>query len=306
MLIFYLSLSSKNILIVWATIELNIIIFIPLHSKYRINTYNNLIKYFLIQRVSRAIIFIIIITQHRIKISINVINGLINIVLIIKLGLFPFRTWYFQITENIEWKIWLIINTIQKILPIWILTNFINTTLTSFAVITNRIYSSLEITTQRRIRWLLNCSSLNHISWILIRINSYSNNWELYLSIYILISLCVYTILKNFNTKTLLNTFNFKNENKTLFCLNLINFAGIPPIVGFIPKLIIIYCSSSIIVLRLLISNNILIRFYYIKIIKNIINNKILFNLEINNKINFVNLRLLISIILIFLLITIF
>lgn len=260
----------------WFIIELNIVLFIPLHDKFNVSNYNNLIKYFLIQRISSSLIILLIFTQINFKFNNYTINLFLNLVLWIKLGIFPFRSWYFQITENINWKIWFLINTAQKIIPIWLLTKFNNIKIINLIITINRIYRRLEIYNNNSIRWLLNRSSLNHIRWILVSINSQFRNWEFYMLIYLILRLNIILFLKNYNLKINININNIRFNIKILFSINLINFIGIPPIIGFLPKFLVLIRINTIMSIWVLVLNNILIRYYYILIIKSSISNKII------------------------------
>lgn len=142
---------------------------------------NSLLNYFIVQRLSRRIFLFFIIC-----INLNFIRNFVRRIVIfttiwLKIGIFPFRNWFFQITENLDWFIWFLINTTQKITPLWILINFLSTyDYTSIIIILNNTYRSIEIWNQRSIRWIINSSSLNHFGWILARIFSKTSVWEIY------------------------------------------------------------------------------------------------------------------------------
>ena len=274
MLTLIVRLNSNNLLIVWFLLELNIILFIPLHYKQNTNTLNNLIKYFILQRLAGLILLALILTQNFLILCKDK-NLIIIMVLIIKLGIFPFSSWYFQVTENIEWHIWFLINTLQKIIPLWLISNYNNIIVINIMIILNRLYSSIEIWKQNSIRWILNSSSLNHVRWILIRLNTNTNNWEIYIIIYCWLSYNITKILKFNNTKTLIRNFNCSFTIKIILTITLLNFIRMPPITGFLPKLLIIKNINSITFLIPLLMNNIFLLFFYLTLIKNLFLKKI-------------------------------
>lgn len=274
MLTLIVRLNSNNLLIVWFLLELNIILFIPLHYKQNTNTLNNLIKYFILQRLAGLILLALILTQNFLILCKDK-NLIIMMVLIIKLGIFPFSSWYFQVTENIEWHIWFLINTLQKIIPLWLISNYNNIIVINIIIILNRLYSSIEIWKQNSIRWILNSSSLNHVRWILIRLNTNTNNWEIYIIIYCWLSYNITKILKFNNTKTLIRNFNYSFTIKIILTITLLNFIRMPPITGFLPKLLIIKNINSITFLIPLLINNIFLLFFYLTLIKNLFLKKI-------------------------------
>lgn len=298
----FLILSTNRLFILWFIIEMIIFFFIPLFKLKNKNNNSNLIKYFTIQRISSSLFLFFLITQNYTKTNIYIFNFTISITIWIKIGLFPFSNWYFQITENIEWHIWFLLNTFIKITPLWLLKNFNYLTLTSLIATINSIYSSIEIISQNSLRWLINCSSINHISWILIRFNSKTRTWEIYLVIYIILSYYLYVILKKNNIKNNFILFNSRSYYKILLSINLINFIGFPPILGFIPKLHVLKHLENIYILLPLIINNLIIIFCYFTITKSLINknlySKISTNLD-NKKTIIINIIIILTIIVI-------
>uniref|UniRef100_A0AAU6PCL8 NADH-ubiquinone oxidoreductase chain 2 n=1 Tax=Euseius sacchari TaxID=3061191 RepID=A0AAU6PCL8_9ACAR len=302
LLIFFMTLSTMNMFIVWFFMEFIIITMIPMHTKNNNNNYNCLMKYYLIQSISSCLFVMLVTLQYKtIKMNPLMENFLMNLILLIKLGLFPFSSWYFQVTENLEWKMWFLINTFQKIIPIWLMSNFINTKLMNWMIMMNSLYSVMEMTNQNSMRWLMNSSSLNHLSWIIVSMNSYSSNWETYMMVYILMSMNMYMMVNNYNYKTLMNTFMMKMEMKILFCINLMNFMSLPPMLGFLPKIFIINSINNMYIVTSLLLVNIMMMFYYIFMMKNMMINVKNSMININRDIIYlVNVCMLSSILMLF------
>lgn len=303
-------ISRNNIFIIWIFIEFNLIFYIPLYNKINFSLSNSIIKYFIIQRISRRIFLFFLLINNN---NINLFNLPLNIILLIsiwiKIGFFPFRSWYFQISENLEWFIWFILNTLQKIIPLWVISiNIIQIKYLIFILWINRIFRIIEIWNQISIRWIINSSSLNHFSWIILNITSKTNYWETYFFIYFIISLILYIILINNNWNSILRIFNNKNRYlNILFSLNIINIIGLPPFLGFFPKLIIIQTSNSIFIILILTLNNIIIRIIYLTLFLPLVRKTIkinIINTQPNIKINIsiINLRLVFLIIFIYIL----
>jgi len=81
----------------------------------------NRIKYFLIQRIA-SILFII--SSVFLIINFNSFMGLIvNVAIVIKLGGAPFHGWFFSLSKSIRLNTIFILSTLQKLIPIIILSN---------------------------------------------------------------------------------------------------------------------------------------------------------------------------------------
>lgn len=300
----FILLSRKSLFFLWICLELNVIIFIPLVKKINNSIINRIIKYYIIQRISRRLFLVSVIFSSFSITNTLIFNFMILNSLWIKIGLFPYRRWYFQISENINWNIWFLLNTVQKIIPIWILSlNIINHNFLLTIILRNRIFSIIEIFNQTSLRWIINASSINHIRWIIIRFFSQERLWEIYFIIYFFISYCLVKFLINNNYNTLSNIINNRTKfNNFYFFMLIFNFLGVPPFLGFIPKIIILINTYTLFRCILLISRNIFISstyfFYCIPlIIKNILNKQFK-KTHIYAILNFINVFIFFSLIL--------
>uniref|UniRef100_UPI0030FE9C46 NADH dehydrogenase subunit 2 n=1 Tax=Neoseiulus chebalingensis TaxID=3061192 RepID=UPI0030FE9C46 len=246
---FYLAMTSNSNFCIWMTMEFNLMsFFILLTNKINYSTISSLMKYFIIQSMTSSILLFLLIMKMMMTIE---TNTLIIITLWLKSGLFPFNYWYFQITENLDWLSWVLLNTAQKLLPLFLWSAIL--TCSSWAlnclILLNSIYASIEIYMQSSYRWIMNCSSLNHFSWIFISFtNNNSNIWCTYYMIYTINSFLLFKIFNKFNTISIFNLIT--NMNITLFIMiNFVtlNFLGVPPFLGFLPKLMILMKSMNVI-----------------------------------------------------------
>ena len=138
------------------------------------------------------------------------------------------------------------------------------------ASISSRVIGSLGGLNQTLLRKILAYSSINHIAWILAAISIRIDTWTLYILIYSIVSLSLIAIL-NFN-----QTFHFKQMStiphpgaKILSFLTLLSLGGLPPLIGFVPKLIITKLlaeTQNFIWLSILIGGTLLTLFYYIRL----------------------------------------
>ena len=108
---------------VWVSIELNLLIFLPIVV---LNTFVSRgasgLKIFFLQRLGGLFVLIrmILISQK----ALGAGPHLAGLGLLYKIGGFPFHSWLLQIRMALSWESLLVIVTIQKILPLCLLTIF--------------------------------------------------------------------------------------------------------------------------------------------------------------------------------------
>jgi NADH:ubiquinone oxidoreductase subunit 2 (subunit N) len=119
---------------------------------------------------------------------------------------------------------------------------------------------------QSQLRGILAYSSLTHLGWT-ISISSSSPLISInYFIIYIIILSAIISILLISNFKSHTNISNISTHNKIIISILLISLAGLPPIIGFLPKLQAIESmttsASPIIIIFLLLGSVINLYFY--------------------------------------------
>jgi len=132
---------------------------------------------------------------------------------------------------------------------------------------------------QTSLRKILAYSSITHISWILLIIINYNNNWITYFFIYSIIIVTIFLNTKNYNISTI-------EERKIIYSLRqsssiiitIISLRGLPPFLGFMPKWIAISISKEFLFtpILILIISTLLSIFIYLHFLYPIIFNKLL------------------------------
>lgn len=277
-----IAISRTNWLFLWAGLELNLLRFIPIiiYSKSSQET-EAAVKYFLIQTVGSRIILIISISlwfflhgPHQL------IEILLLLAILIKIGVAPFHLWYSSVITSLSWTASLILSTWQKLGPLVVVTvifsNFMPKLLFFIARL-NAIVGGLVGINQSHLRTIIAYSSITHIGWIisLIAINKPISTL-LYFATYVIIITPLFIIIqiKNLsNRNNLSKLINHSPIYQFIIPSILLSLRGIPPLTGFIPKWITIniVAFSSPPTLIIMIIGAIINTYFYLNIAFNFI-----------------------------------
>lgn len=224
------SFSLSNWFSLWIILEINTLRFLTLYLFFfkRNKFSENAITYFLIQAI-RSIILIrrfFNILCFRTFFDIRV---LFFFSILLKLAIAPNHSWLIPLTLSRPWILIYLLLTLQKIIPILFLENrqiefnFLILLFSLITAITGRIKNLIS----KSLKILLILSRISNISWILIRIMISSTLWKFFFLIYFF-SLNFIFLRKEKN-----QNFNYS----LIIFLNLLRIGGIPPLMGFFPKL---------------------------------------------------------------------
>lgn len=240
--------------------------FIPLiFNMSKIST-NSILKYFLIQSFARLIFLFSIITRKYFFIN-ELWSRISTLSIRIKLGICPTHFWFPQVIEGLRWAKVFILSTWQKIIPFYIL-RFTKTNIIYFFIIISAIIRSISLINISSLRKILAFSRISHLAWISLSLFSTNSNWILYLTIYRIILLRgthLFITHKISNIGQL--QFSIPNSMKLYYLLFLLSLRGIPPLLGFLPKwLILTNLNPRIYLLAFfLISRSLLNCFFYLR-----------------------------------------
>ena len=267
-----ISITSRNWFIVWIGLELNLYAFIP----FILQTSNHLekeaaLKYFFAQALASALLLISILFVY----VTPTISTFTIIAIIIKLGAAPCHFWFPRVINASPWPTCWLLTTIQKIAPLIILNLlFIHTQpIFIYLLATFRaIVGALGGFNQSHIRPLLAYSSIHHIGWIIASISISKILPILYFISYIIISSSLFFFLHKLNINKLSpQTINLHNNYSIIsIILNILRLGGQPPLLGFFPKIIVIFTliNNNLITLAIiLIITSTTSLYFYIKII---------------------------------------
>lgn len=223
------------------------------------------IKYFFIQAYASIIFLLGPLLNSLFELS-------ILIAIIIKLGASPFHNWYPSVISNLNWFSALVLSTWQKIAPLWILSeNIYNLLLVPAIAALNAVVGGLGGLIQTEIRPLLAFSSIGHIGWLLFSIPF--SNFIIYIyflsyTLHLLILIIIFFQLKIDTPKDLSSSSSITSKDKIILAMALLSLGGLPPLLGFIPKLIVLVIAApSLVVPLFLIVGRYINIYYYISII---------------------------------------
>nr|AAP72117.1 NADH dehydrogenase subunit II [Craugastor persimilis] len=248
-----ITISSDHWILAWLGLEINTLAIIPLMaSTYHPRAVEATTKYFLVQASASALLIFSCtmnawvtgewtISPHTETIPIN----LLATALMMKIGIAPFHFWLPDVMQGISLHAGLILSTWQKLPPIVLLLEISPSTNLSL-LLTMGLLSSIVGgwggLNQTQIRKLLAYSSITHLGWM-IAVSKLSPNLTLFsFVIYTLITSTLFLAMIILNVKTI-QDFSIawsKSPPIMLFTLLLLlSLGGLPPLTGFIPKLLI-------------------------------------------------------------------
>jgi len=267
-----LTLASTNWITIWIIIELNLLRFIPLIIKTKSSRETEAaIKYFLAQALgSAAILLRRLSIWHFYSTTIEII---LLSALLLKIGAAPFHFWYPSAITALPWITSLYLSTWQKLAPLAVLLYIIASTLTNLLLIIARVNSlvgGIIGINQSHIRTIIAYSSIGHIGWIiaLVRAHNYALT-ILYFSTYVIILIPVFTLIVTLNIETA-EFLSHKLITYKILALSLplllLSIGGIPPLTGFLPKLLTIVAlvKTAPITLIILILGSMLNLYFYL------------------------------------------
>nr|YP_010177442.1 NADH dehydrogenase subunit 2 [Stenopsyche tienmushanensis]QSQ87267.1 NADH dehydrogenase subunit 2 [Stenopsyche tienmushanensis]UDU84904.1 NADH dehydrogenase subunit 2 [Stenopsyche tienmushanensis] len=232
------TISSNSWMSIWMGLEFNLMSMIPLLSKFNLLNSESTMKYFIVQTISSAMLFMTIMMMFYFKSIINPLMMMMNLVIMMKLGAAPLHFWYIQIIEGMSWMNIFILSTWQKIAPMILISyNFYNQILI-IIILLSAIMASISIINQISIRKLMGYSSINHLSWMLTCMLINENLWNYYFLVYTLLSANIMMLFNYMNLSLLNQTYMFKNFwlNTLNLMINFLSLGGMPPFIGFMPK----------------------------------------------------------------------
>nr|YP_010022273.1 NADH dehydrogenase subunit 2 [Pentatoma semiannulata]QOL12463.1 NADH dehydrogenase subunit 2 [Pentatoma semiannulata] len=270
------TLSSNNWISMWMGLELNMMSFIPLIlNKINKSSSEAAMIYFLIQSMSSMMmLMMVLINMYNYVLSMNMINSIINISLLIKLGAAPFHMWMPEILSKMEWMKCSILMTWQKIAPLMMINNMNNSGLIIYmSIIWSVSIGSLGGINQTSLRKMMGYSSISHLGWMLA-INKAMNLWIIYLIIYSVMIVLMCWLFLDYKMYFInqVSMMNMNNTEKISLFTMMLSMGGLPPFIGFLPKWITIQSminEKEFLCIFIMIMFSLIILMYYLRVMTN-------------------------------------
>nr|ATX74308.1 NADH dehydrogenase subunit 2 [Gehyra nana] len=248
-----ITMTSHHWMLAWIGLELNTLSILPITMKlYHPRATEATMKYFLVQTLAAALIlFASTMNAWQTGLwSITNTNAttttMITLATLLKLGAAPVHLWYPEVLQGTTFNIALLISTWQKLAPLALLymmhTNLPNNLLLMTGLL-SALWGGWAGLNQTQTRKIMAHSSIAHMGWILIALNTSPQLTTLTLLIYMIMTTAMFSSLNITTTKTITDmgtTWSLSPTLMTLTLLTLTSLGGLPPLTGFMPKLLIL------------------------------------------------------------------
>nr|YP_010334347.1 NADH dehydrogenase subunit 2 [Polypedates mutus]UNH90295.1 NADH dehydrogenase subunit 2 [Polypedates mutus] len=277
-----ITLLSHHWLLAWIGLEINTLAIIPIITKTpHPRAIEAATKYFLTQATASILVLFSAVMnawttgQWSITSASDHTTIILTLALMMKLGLAPLHFWLPEVLQGTPLVTGLIISTWQKIAPMTLLLQF------SHHI---NIYMAVSIGTlsifiggwgginQTQMRKILAFSSIGHLGWMILvlKFNHYLTEFNFIL--YIIMTTAMFLLLITTHSTKMLDISILWTKTPALAALSmltLLSLAGLPPLTGFMPKLMIsleLVKQNMIILVSLAMLASLLALFFYLRL----------------------------------------
>nr|ALV89016.1 NADH dehydrogenase subunit 2 [Heteronotia binoei] len=247
-------MTSHHWLLAWLSLELNTLSILPIIMRSNHpRTTEAATKYFLIQTTAATLILLAStmnawqtgswdITQSFSPLA----TTIATIAIMMKLAIAPAHLWYPEILQGSTMTTALIISTWQKIAPLtllYLLINHLSTNIMLTLGLTSALLGGWMGLNQTQTRKIMAFSSISHMGWLITALCLTPNLTTLTMITYMTMTTAMFLSLTTSMSKTLLDLGTSWTHSPVLLVtttLTLLSLAGLPPLTGFMPKLLIL------------------------------------------------------------------
>nr|AKL88087.1 NADH dehydrogenase subunit 2 [Bronchocela shenlong] len=246
--------SSNSWIMAWLGLELNSFAILPVISKTKHpRSIEATTKYFLTQSTASCLILFAstinawqtgtwTITQMPDKLP----STLMLIALTMKMGTAPVHLWLPEVMQGSTLLTGLLISTWQKIAPMVLIFTTSNHSPSDIALIMGLLSTYLGGwggMNQTHLRKVMAFSSIANMGWTMMTLTSEPKTSMMNIMLYLLLTTPTFLLLAQTSTKTLQDMTTMWTTSPTatiMLMLLLLSMAGLPPLTGFMPKLLIL------------------------------------------------------------------
>uniref|UniRef100_A0AB38ZHC5 NADH-ubiquinone oxidoreductase chain 2 n=1 Tax=Ledropsis sp. 1 XYW-2023a TaxID=3078463 RepID=A0AB38ZHC5_9HEMI len=260
-----ISVSCNGWVMIWAGMELFLVSFIPFFCNFSVVSSECSMSYFLVQGLSSSLLIFSLVFF-----SVNT-NGLISsffcFSLLLKLGCAPFHNWVMGVITGMDYDSLLLFLTFSKLPPFFMLS-YISYNLSIF-VFFCLVVGSVGGLNHSSLKKILGFSSVFNMGFV-VYLLEVGSLWLVYFFIYFLMVsfLVLFLILYNFIYVNSLFLVGLSFFSKLSFWFIFLSMGGMPPMVGFLIKLVCIEFSilnNDYLISMFMVIFSLVVMFYYIR-----------------------------------------
>ncbi|YP_010718657.1 NADH dehydrogenase subunit 2 (mitochondrion) [Liolophura japonica] len=255
------SLCSTHWFGAWLGLEVNLMSFIPMMVQKGLSEeVESAIKYFLVQAVASALLLLLASMVFWEQGDWSMVSSkifsssFIMMSLLLKMGMAPFHFWLPGVISGLSWVSNSLLMTWQKVAPLFLICFFfyISSIQAIMMVLMSSFFGGVGGLNQTSIRGLLAYSSILHNGWMISASLISVEMSFIYLFLY---SLILFSALSLFlteevkNSQQFLSIFMWSKFSRACFCVTIISLGGMPPLLGFFSKWLVL---SKLIVMNIL------------------------------------------------------
>uniref|UniRef100_UPI0030E46585 NADH dehydrogenase subunit 2 n=1 Tax=Echinolaelaps fukienensis TaxID=2902762 RepID=UPI0030E46585 len=269
---YMIMLFSESFFLLWFSFELNLLSFMYIMWEGKgFCSVNSMMKYFIIQSFS-SIIFLVVLMLSEATQMLNLMLNIVSIIMMMKIGLFPFSFWLPDVVEGLSWESMIIFLTGQKIIPMYVIM-MMDFYYSNIVITMTMLFGLFMMYNQISLRKFLIYSSLIHSGWLLVAVKMHFMYFMFYLMIYFIMLL----MLVNMENLDSMLQFKYLSQTKisTIF-FTFMNLSGLPPFLGFFSKIFIMVNmnNNNIIIIIILIMGSMISSYIYMNYVMMIFYNK--------------------------------
>nr|QVG60305.1 NADH dehydrogenase subunit 2 [Draco boschmai]QVG60306.1 NADH dehydrogenase subunit 2 [Draco boschmai]QVG60307.1 NADH dehydrogenase subunit 2 [Draco boschmai]QVG60314.1 NADH dehydrogenase subunit 2 [Draco boschmai] len=249
-----ITLSSHHWLTAWMGLEMNSLAILPIISNTKHPRASEAAtKYFLTQAMASCLLLFSSMvnawqtgTWDILQMTNKCASTIMILALAMKMGAAPLHFWLPEVMHGSTMYTAMLISTWQKIAPMSLLYLMSNHTQPIIALTLGLLSTTIGGwggINQTQLRKMLAYSSISNLGWAMMIVSFEPNTFTINILIYILMTIPTFTILATTATKTLQNlsaSWTTSPVATTMLMMLLLSIAGLPPLTGFMPKLLIL------------------------------------------------------------------
>nr|QHO63856.1 NADH dehydrogenase subunit 2 [Geukensia demissa] len=250
------SITSSSWLMVWISMEVNLMSFIVLLYYESSCSVEACVKYFIVQSLGSYFMLLGFLCFDKILLEVC-LKYFLMMGLLMKGGVFPFHSWVPSVVNSSNWFASALILSWQKLAPLLALSIFLSCVFLKLSVIMMAVLGGIGGLNQHSVRSMLSYSSFVHTSWMILSLYKsffiFFMYWFVYSISVVFVMWCCYAYNKEF----------MKSQSRVVLgSSGLLMLSGLPPFIGFSCKVLVFMSVNSPVVFFCMLGSLISLKFY--------------------------------------------